>query len=127
MSLFGGGIEFFDPSIPNSNPNPNWYFARRGNVDYIFQHDPPNFYPQTKIYNAEEGRWLDDLEKTFTVSIYGDNAFLMEIPADIIPPDSFFYISITDLETCEEVGLGDDGFPEGTIPPNVTWGSDTIP
>jgi hypothetical protein len=115
-----GGIEFLDPSIPVSESSSDWYFARRGNVDYIFQYDPPNFFPETKIYNAEEGKWLDDLEKTFSVSLYGDNAVLMEIPAEIIPPDSFFYISITDLAICEEVGLGDDGFPAGVIPPRYS-------
>jgi hypothetical protein len=112
---FFGGIEFFDPSVSLSPPNPNWAFDGIGNLNFLFQRTPEGLQPDVIAYDDESG-WTPQSDFSFSVGLDG-NTITATIPNPYIPPDSMFYISVTDLENCDSVGLDGQRKPTAVIPP----------
>ena len=112
-----GGVEFRDSSTANSDPDPNWYFNGRGNKNFSFQYSPPTFLPAVHVFDPATG-WTNDPNSQFKGMVDG-NHILFDIPAGEVPPDSFFYVSITNFSACDQVGLDPNGVPELIVFPSV--------
>lgn len=110
-----GGVEFLDSTTANSELDPNWFFNGRGNKNFSFQYSPPSFIPQLHVFDPTQGGWYTATDTAFTGMVDG-NHILFDIPIGEVPPDSPFYISITNFSACDAVGLSPDGVPELFIP-----------
>jgi len=112
-----GGVEFRDVSTANSPTDPTWYFNGRGNKNFSFQYFPPTLSPQLHVYDPVQG-WFTENNTQFKGMIEG-NHILFEIPIDEVPPNSPFYVSITNFSACDQVGLNAEGVPELMAYPSV--------
>lgn len=112
-----GGVEFLDSSTATSDADPNWFFNGKGNRNFSFQYSPPTFNPNVHVFDPATG-WTNDPNSMFKGSVEGNQIFFF-IPADEIPPDSFFYVSVTNFSACDQVGLNTDGDPELIVFPSV--------
>jgi hypothetical protein len=109
-----GGVEFLDVSTDNSETDPNWYFNGRGNKNFSFGSSPPSFFTEFHVFDPSLG-WFTETETDFTAMIDG-NHILFDIPIGEVPPDSPFYISVTNFSACDASGLTPDGVPELFLP-----------
>lgn len=101
-----GGVEFFDLSQINSEPNPQWVYDGIGNLNFSFTFNEGEFFPILHTYEEASGWSTTDPDHLVTGK---GNLIRIEVPLDLIPPDSPFYFSITDLSGCDAIGLDEDG------------------
>lgn len=113
-----GGIEFRDPSLPVSDPLESWFFEGKGNTNFSFQYFPPTLHPELHVFDPAQGGWHAPPGSEFKGMVDGNRIFL-DIPANEVPVDSFFYFSVTDFTACDEVGLDPNGAPQLIVFPSA--------
>ena len=110
-----GGVEFADGSTDISPLNPDWYYDGIGNKNFSFGIRGPRIVPELHLYEPGSG-WTSNANTFFTIEVGGNRIYIL-VPVAEIPPNSPFYVSLTDYSACDAVGLDDDRQPTGVLPP----------
>jgi len=110
------GVEFNDPELPMSPPNPNWYFDGIGNLNYFVTVAPPNALPNLHEYGESSG-WRDNPDVIYEAEIV-NNSLMIHLPIDSLP-NGPFYAFASSGSFCDSVALSTDKVPEGWVPPPV--------
>lgn len=108
-SLFGG-VEFRDPTLPPSNPDASWWFEGKGNTNFSFQVNSGTFVPSVYVFDPAQGGWYGPPGSMYKGMVDG-NTITLNIPGNEVPPNSFFYVSVTNFSGCDFVGLDSEGTP----------------
>jgi hypothetical protein len=119
-----GSVEFDDPTIPNSELNPEFIFSNKGEYDLNFHFLPPDpLNTEAYAYIPDSG-WTEDMGIEFSAQTEG-NTIILEVPVDTLPPvqnstldDLRFWVgaATVDLQSCDAALWDESGTASGILP-----------